>query len=144
MLNESRVDIYNYLYSLFYNVVTKNVYAMNEPQELSQSDTDDGFIVISVGNLNDESEFNLQTYGWARVYVQAFIPPTTRGRLDVVKYKRFEDAINNVIRNAMESNDGEYSIQSDSVISMDTNDFTNPNNAYYVFVKSFVVDIQSN
>lgn len=142
MVNESRIDIYDYLYSLFYNVVTKNVYSMNEPQELSQSDTNDGFIVIRVGNINDESEFDLQTYGWVRCYVEAYVPPTSRGRLDVAKYRQFENAINDVITQAMESNDETYWVQGDSVISMDSNEMDNPNNAYYMFVKSFVVNIE--
>ena len=142
MVNESRIDIYDYLYSLFYNVVTKNVYSMNEPQELSQSDTTDGFIVIRVGNINDESEFELQTYGWVRCYVEAYIPPTSRGRLDISRYRQFENAINDVIRQAMTNNDGTYWIQGDSVISMDSNEMDNPNNAYYMFVKSFIVNIE--
>lgn len=141
MLNESRIDIYNYIYSLLYNVVTKNVYAMNEPQELSQSDTDDGFIVIRVGNIYDESEFDLQAYAQVRVYVEAYVPPTTRGRLDIAKYRHFEDSINDVIAHAMEQNEGTYWVRSDSVLSMDSNEFANPDNAYYMFVKSFVVAI---
>lgn len=144
MLNESRTDIYNYLYSLFYNVVTKNVYAMNEPQELTQSDVNDGFIVIRVGSLYDESEFDMQAYAHARVYVEAYVPPMTRGRLDVAKYKFFEDSINGVIKNAMERSDGVYWVQNDSVLSMDSNELANPDNPYYMFVKSFVVEIGEN
>ena len=56
MVNESRIDIYDYLYNLFYDVVTKNVYSMEVPQELTQSDTQDGFIVLHVGDLNDENK----------------------------------------------------------------------------------------
>ena len=128
MFNESRIDIYNYLYTLFYGTVTENVYSMNEPQELTKSDTSDGFIVLHVGNLIDESEFSLDAFGQVRCYVEAFIPPISRGRLDVEKYKAFEDGINAVIKEAMDSSEGIYYIQSDSVISLDAEE---TNNAKY-------------
>lgn len=141
MLVDSRIDIYDYLYNLFYDVVTKNVYSMNEPQELTQSDTQDGFLVIKVGELNDESEFSFETYGWARCYVTAYVPPISRGRLDYNKYKVYEDAINDVIKRASEDNSGTYSVQLGSVLSMDMDETTNANNEYFLFVKSFVVTI---
>lgn len=143
MLHESRIDIYDYLYNLFYDVVTKNVYSMNEPQELSQSDTQDGFIVIRVGDLNDESEFGRKAYGWTRCYVEAYVPPISRGRLDYNKYKEFEDAINSVIELASENepNENGYSVQEGSVLSMDTDETTNANNAFFMFIKSFIVMI---
>lgn len=141
MLNESRIDIYDYLYNLFYNVVTKNVYSMREPQELTNSDTTDGFIVITIGNINDESEFTHETYGWARCYVEAFIPPISRGRLDYDKYKEFEDAINDVIHLAAQESDGIYQIQEESILSMDRKENTNAGNAYFTFIKSFIVNI---
>ena len=141
MFDESRIGIYDYLYNLFYDVVTKNVYSMREPQELTKSDTTDGFIVIRVGDLNDESEFSRQAYAWVRCYVQAYIPPITRGRLDFNKFKNFEDAINQVIADAAESSDGAYHVQEGSVLSMDGEETSNANNTYFTFVKSFIVNI---
>lgn len=112
---------------------------MNEPQELTKSDTLDGFIVLHVGNLIDESEFSLDAFGQVRCYVEAFIPPISRGRLAIDKYKEFEDAINAVINSAMEERDGAYYIQDDSIISTDTEETTNANNTYFTFIKSFIV-----
>lgn len=143
MVNESRIDIYDYLYNLFYDVVTKNVYSMEVPQELTQSDTQDGFIVIHVGDLNDESEFAHQTYGWARCFVEAFIPPISRGRLDYDKYREFEDAITEVIHLASDEVIDGYSVQEGSVLSMDGSETTNANNSYFTFIKSFIVNINS-
>lgn len=141
-MNESRMAIYNYVYGLLYNTVTRNVYSMNEPQELTESDTKDGFIVVRVGDINDESEFNCEAYGWVRVFIEAYIPPISRGRLDKAKYKTFEDGINDVINAEIENGTSEnYSIQSDGVLSMDGNTDTNANNAYYLYVKSFIVTI---
>lgn len=142
MMNESRMAIYNYVYGLLYNTVTRNVYSMNEPQELTESDTKDGFIVVRVGDINDESEFHCEAYGWVRVFIEAYIPPISRGRLDKAKYKTFEDGINDVINAEIENGTSEnYSIQSDGVLSMDGNTDTNANNAYYLYVKSFIVTI---
>jgi len=141
MVNESRIDIYDYLYNLFYDVVTKNVYSMQEPQELSASDTKDGFIVIRVGSLNDESEFVGQAYGRVRCYVQAFVPPISRGRLDFKKYKEYEDGINAVIKLATESDSGTYTIQEESVLSSDAEETSTSNNLFFTFIKSFVVII---
>lgn len=141
MLNESRIDIYDYLYNLFFDVVTKNVYSMREPQELTKSDTTDGFIVIKVGDINDESEFDGEAYGWARCYVEAYIPPIKRGRLDFDKYKAFEDGINAIIKSESKKDEGDYYIKSDSVLSMDANETSNSDNQYFLFVKSFVVVI---
>ena len=143
MVNESRIDIYDYLYNLFYDVVTKNVYSMEPPQELTQSDTQDGFIVLHVGDLNDESEFAHQTYGWARCFVEAFIPPISRGRLDYDKYREFEDAITDVIHLASDEVIDGYSVQEGSVLSMDGSETTNANNSYFTFIKSFIVNINS-
>ena len=138
MFSDSRIDIYDYLYNLF-EVVTPNVYLMSEPTELTPSDVEDGFMVIRLGNFNDEGEFGLRTYGWARVFVEAYIPPMSRGRLDDVKYKRFEDALNAAISSATEISDGDYYIQEDSLISYDDKEDTMIDNQFYVFVKSFII-----
>ena len=109
MIDESRIGIYNYVYGLLYGTVSENVYSMNEPQELTDSDTQDGFI---------------------------------RGRLDKAKYKTFEDGINTVINAEIDNGTNEhYTIESDGILSMDSNKDTNANNAYYMFVKSFIVTI---
>ena len=141
MLNDSRISIYRYVENILTSV-TENVYLMNEPQELTQSDTEDGFIVVRVGDLLDASEFEGSAYGYARVFVECYVPPISRGRLDVEKYTQFEEDINAAIKLATESdNDGTYWIQPDSFISADMGEDSNANNAYYMFVKSFVVMI---
>ena len=141
MLNDSRISIYRYVENILTSV-SENVYLMNEPQELTKSDTEDGFIVVRVGDLLDASEFEGSAYGYARVFVECYVPPISRGRLDVEKYTQFEEDINAAIKLATESdNRGTYWIQPDSFISADMGEDSNANNAYYMFVKSFVVMI---
>ena len=142
MVNESRLDIYSYIYNLLYGTVSNNVYTMNEPQELTESDVNDGFIVIRVDSVYDNSEFRSETYSQARVFVEAYVPPKSRGRLDKTKYKAFEDAITEAILDEMnEGTDEHYTILSDGILSIDDVDFTNANNAFYLYVKSFIVNI---
>lgn len=142
MFNDVRIDIYNYVYGLLFGEVSDNVYSMNEPQELTDSDTKDGFIVIRIGSIVDNSEFLREAYGSVRVFVEAYVPPMSRGRLDKAKYKSFEEGITTAINNEIESGTNEhFSIQSDGVLSMDDNSDGNANNAYYIYIKSFIVTI---
>lgn len=138
MVDESRIGIYEYVESILTSV-NENVYLMDEPQELTQSDTEDGFIVIRVGEFIDASEFNLEAYALSRVYIECFVPTASRGRIDEQKYKQFEDDINAAVTLATSDNQGTYWIQPDSFISADMGEMSNANNAYYMFVKSFIV-----
>jgi hypothetical protein len=139
MFNESRIDIYDFLYGLFYNTVTRNVYRMGEPNENTESDTIDGFITLRVGVLNDDSEFYGDAYGWARCYVTAYIPKKSKGRLNSEKYKYFEDNINLVVKLASEDRNGDYFILKDSELSADDDEISQKGNQYHVYRKSFVV-----
>ena len=142
MIKESRIGIYNYIYDLLYGVVTENVYSMNEPQDLTDSDITDGFVVIRVDDIYDESEFRGYTYGWVRVFVEAYIPPKSRGRLDKTKYKAMEDALTNTINSEIDNPTSSiYAIQDSGILSMDDNVDTNADNIFYTFIKSFIVTI---
>ena len=142
MYNESRIAIYDYLYNLFYGIVTENVYDMRAPQELLESDTTNGFLVIHVGNIVDESEFRGHAYGRVRCYIEAYVPQMSRGRVDHDIYAVMENAVNDIINQQTEVRDGTYYIESDSVISADGGESSNANNAYYTFIKSFIVVIE--
>ena len=144
MVNESRIDIYDYLYNLLFGVVSENVYDMRVPQELTESDTKDGFIVINIGNLNDAGEFDGELYAWARVYVRAYVPLKARGKMNEARYSHFENSISDVIRQASEDSSGEYWIQTESLLSTDLNEEYDANNSYSVFVKSFIIMVNNN
>ena len=142
-VNKSRIDIYDYLYNLLFGVVTENVYDMRVPQELTESDTKDGFIVIHVGNLVDESEFTCEALARVRCYIEAFVPQISRGRMNHDLYATMENAINNVIEEQTEVRDGAYYIEEGSYLSSDDSDTSNANNAYFTFIKSFIVVIDN-
>ena len=58
------------------------------------------------------------------------------------EYREFEEAINRVINDEAGSGNNEtYSIQEDSIISTDDSDTSNANNQFFVFIKSFIVNI---
>ena len=141
MFNDSRVDLYDYLYDIVVdNNVTNNVYYVDEPQDLTKSDKEDGFVVVKVGGLNDQSEFDLETYGWARCYIYAYVPSTSRGRLEYEKYKEMENKVNAAIKAAENAGvvNG-YTVLKNTTLSMDGVTMSTANNLFYTFVKSFRV-----
>ena len=140
MIDESRISLYNYLSGLF-NTITNNVYSMDVPTETTSDDADNGFIVVRLGDIQDDSEFIGDAYGWVRCYVIAYVPKKSRGRLNKDLYKTFEDGINEVIKQAQDTGDGSYYILPDSVISSDDDETAQQGNQYHVFIKSFVVVI---
>lgn len=143
MIDESRIKVYDYVYDMLYGRVSENVYPMYQSQELTESDKEDGFIVIRVGNINDDSEFDCEAFGWCRVFVEAFVPPMSRGRLDEDKYSAFESGISTAIKEEIKYGESEhYSIQSDGILSFDDYDDSNANNIFYKYIKSFIVIIQ--
>lgn len=140
MIDRTRIGMYNFVYNLLYNVVSKNVYSMERPQELTASDTTDGFVVIRVGNMNDASEFIGNAYVWARVFVECYIPPKSRGRLDKSKFAEMENVIDGILDNWIDkTNEDGYSISIESLISSDDFYSSNKDNPYHVLIKSFVV-----
>ena len=141
MVNESRIDIYDYLYNLLFGVVSENVYDMRVPTELTESDTKDGFLVIHVGSMVDESEFDGQAYGRVRCFIEVFIPSVSRGSMNLDIYAMFENSINQIIKEQSETDDGEYYIEKDSLISADDIEGSDDNNSYFSFIKSFIVVI---
>jgi len=141
MFSESRIDIYNFLYEMFFDTVTKNIYKMGEPTENTESDTTDGFVTLEVGAMNDNSEFDGDAYGWVRCYVTAFVPKKSRGRLDDSKYKEFEDGINAVVRLASESRNSDYYVLRGSELSVDDVETSQKGNQYHIYRKSFIVVI---
>lgn len=143
MVNESRIDIYDYLYNLLFGVVSENVYDMQVPSELTESDTKNGFLVIHVGSIVDESEFDRQAYGRVRCYIEAFVPPISRGRMNHDIYAMFENSINDIINEQSENRDGGYYIEKDSLISADDIEGSDDSNMYFSFIKSFIVVIDN-
>lgn len=140
MFDASRNAIYDYLCDIF-EQVSKNVYEKFAPQELTNSDAKDGFLVVSVGDLYNESEFSQEAYGWVRCYVEAYVPLKSRGRADHKKDAAFEDKINAVIKTQAENESGSYTIREDHILSSDYEEVTNGDNPFSVFVKSFIVEI---
>ena len=119
------------------------MYDMRVPQELTESDTNDGFLVIHVGSMYDESEFAREAYGRARCYIEAYIPQISRGRVNHDIYAAMENSINNIIEEQTNVRDGAYYIEDDSILSMEDDEISNANNAYFTFIKSFIVRIDS-
>lgn len=142
MYNNSRIDIYDYLYDVFWGSVTKNVYMMEEPQELMNQDIEEGFVVIRIGDIYDESEFTKHAYGRVRCYVSAYIPCTSRGRVNRKLYKQYEKNISDAIsEEANRSGDSIYGVEESDVLTISDDVTTSADNYFFIFVKSFIVNI---
>lgn len=144
--DSSRIPIYDFLSEILAGV-TDNIYSMTLPTETTKSDIEDGFIVTNVGNINDDSEFEGEAYGWVRCTVTAYISKKTRGRLNKTLYDAYDKGITAAIKaHTGRVDEGDYYILEDSVLSMDDNENTVKGNQYHAFIKSFVVviDQQSN
>lgn len=145
MINESRIAIYDYLYKLFDDVVSVNVYAIAPPKELTSKDTKNGFLVVRATTINDVSEFKGEAYAWTRCYVTAYVPTVSRGRLDYDAFREIEETINSIINNEIENTKNDmYSIQKGSILSYDSLENTNDDNIYYLYTKSFTITIYNN
>lgn len=141
MFNESRIDLYDYISGIF-NSVSENIYKMKIPQELTDSDTTEGFIVVYLGDIYDDSEFLKEAYGDVRVVVSAYVPLKSRGRLNKELYKAFESGINDALDNEILNGEHEhYTIQDDGILSMDDIEDNNANNSYSVYTKTFIVTV---
>lgn len=140
MIDDSLTNLYEYLFDKFCPQVSKNVYYMNPPTSLTSDDSKNGFIVIKAFEIKDESEFSLGAYATTRVNICAFVPSQKRGRLNKTLYKRFENAVKDVIRNSFNDDKSPYSIVEDSMLEYD--DFYNQNDiTFNLFIKSFKVII---
>lgn len=141
MLNESRIDLYDYICGIFGDV-SENIYKMKIPQELTESDATEGFIVVYLGDIYDDSEFLKQAYGDVRVVVSAYVPLKSRGRLNKELYKAFESSINDALDDEiLNGNNEHYTIQDDGILSMDDVEDNNANNSYSVYTKTFIITI---
>ena len=94
--------------------------------------------IIIYGN----SSLNVMYDTVSRAMTHGIMGNTPWCRLDKVKYKTMEDSINAVINEEIANGDDEhYSIEPDGIISSDIGEESNANNAYYMFIKSFIVNI---
>lgn len=144
MLNESRCDLNDFLYGLFYWTVTKNVYPKGIPTELTENDTKDGFLVVKAGGISDMSAFRNQAYGSVRCFIEVYVPTISRGRYNKNKNRSLESAVNEVIDNEIANpSHSDYTIMQDSIVTLDDEEYGNGDNRFMMFIKSFIVTIDS-
>ena len=142
MVNESRNDLNDYLYGLFYGTVSKNVYPKGVPTELTPPDVKEGFIVLRAGGISDMGEFRKETSATVRCYVEAYVPVISRGRYNRGLYKRFEDSINSVVDEEIANpSNRTYTILDEGLLSYDDDEHNDADNRYMLFIKSFLVMI---
>lgn len=137
----TRIGVYNYLYDILFGVVSDNVYLANPPQTLTESDLKDGFIVIRMASLMDEGQFLGEAYGSVRCYIEAYLPPKTRGRLNDEMFEEYERSIDMALKEAIERGDKTYAIELGDALSAELIETNNMDNIFNVLAKSFIVTI---
>lgn len=140
-MNVSRQDIYSYVSTLLKDV-TSNIYRIEIPEILTTDAISNGFIVLKMNALKDNSEMGLNTYSQVRVYIESYVPALKdRGTINTSKYKAAQDAIDAVINAECEKQNQSYTInRDDGVLSMEDY-FTNKTNFFFVYITSFLVTI---
>ena len=141
-MNISRIDIYDYIKGLFAgqaNTIFKNVYYGEIPQTITDSDKNNGFIVIRLGALNDNSDFYLSTYCTIRGYIECYIP-LYQGKMNTTKYKLVQNALDLIIKGEGEKVNAQYNINTDSVLTTEGY-FNNNNNTSFAYIASFQITI---
>lgn len=139
-MSVSRKDIYSHIATLLVGV-SNNIYRISVPPTLSADAAKNGFIVLQMGEVIDNSEFTYgDTYSRARFYVQCYVPSTSSGLMNTSKYDKIQQSVDSIIDAEIAKTNQPYSIQQDGVLSMD-DFFTNNDKSFYVYTKSFLVTI---
>ena len=141
-MNVSRKDLYSYVATMFVGVV-KGIYR-HMPTSLSSEDTANGFIVLRMGNIEDESEIFLNAYAKTRIYVECYVPDvntsTTNGVMSTTKYDAMQQAVDNKIDAECEKVNQTYTISRESILSSDDT-YVNKAVSFMVYITSFQVII---
>jgi hypothetical protein len=140
-IDARRMPIYQYVYSLFIDKVTKYIYPMEMPTKLEEEINAGGFMVIRLGEIKDKSQFNLNALASVRVTVEMYIPPKTRGRLDTTLLEKYETSISDIVNAEVEKAGEKYDISTDGILSTD-DIYNESDNLFFMYIKSFMVLIK--
>ena len=139
----SRKNIYTYLANLF-KTVTTNLYRISIPVTLGDDAVANGFIVMNLGNLSDNSEFGLNTYAQIRATIQCYVPSVNitkaNGVMNTSAFDNIQSQIDTIIEAECEKTNQKYTISREGVLSMD-DFYTNNTNSFYVYITSFLITI---
>ena len=138
----SRKDLYSYTASMFVGIV-KGIYR-HMPTALSTEDTANGFIVIRMGDIKDDSEIIGNTDAKTRIYVECYVPDvnttTTNGVMSTTKYDAIQQAVDDRIDTECDKVNQTYTISRDGILSSDDT-YVNKANSFMVYITSFQVII---
>lgn len=142
-MNVSRKDIYSYVASLFTSV-SKNIFRIDIPITLNADAASNGFIVLKLDTLSDNSEFDLSTFATVRMYVECYVHTTQvdgiSGLMNTAKYDAAQKAIDTIIEAECKKQNQTFSISNDGILSMD-DFYSNNTDAFSVYIKSFKITI---
>ena len=141
-MSVSRKDLYSYVASMFVGVV-KGIYK-HMPTALSPDDIANGFIVLRMADIKDDSEIFLNAYAKTRIYVECYVPDvntsTTNGVMSTTKYDAMQQAVDDRINAECSKVNQTYTISRESILSSDDT-YVNKAVSFMVYITSFQVII---
>lgn len=135
----SRQDIYSYITTIF-SSVTKNIYPIEIPSTLSSDAVKNGFIVLKLNEIKDQSEFLSDTYSDPRMYVESYIPSKADGSINKTKYEEIQSTIDSIVLEECKKTNQVYTISKESILSGD-DFYTNKTNSFFMYIASFTITI---
>ena len=137
MSDTSRISVYSFVHTMFGSLGI-SVYAMEIPQSLETVDITNGFAVMRINNIYDNSEFIGHTYSTARVFLETYVPAKTKGRLDTTKYEALQNKINSMVNEYCDKTNQDYMVSRDSILNYDDT-MINGSTEFFMYLISFTV-----
>ena len=142
-MNESRKDIYSYVATLFTSVTT-NIFRGEIPKSLSGTCATNGFMVLRLGELRDDSEFDMEAFGRVRMNVEFYVPSVSTsnagGVMNTTKFDEAQDDIDAIVNAECAKRNQTYTISRDGILSFD-DFYSNSANTFHVYITSFIITI---
>lgn len=142
-MNISRKDIYSYVASLFTSI-TKNIYRIKIPETFNSDILANGFILLTLDDMKDHSEFSLETYAGTRMTVEYYIPSSkvgdVSGIMNTTKFDNAQQTVDNIVLAECAKSNQTYSISKDDILSSDDY-YSNGSNSFFTYITSFIITI---
>ena len=136
-------NIYSYVASLFTSI-TKNIYRIKIPETFNSDMLTNGFILLTLDDIKDHSEFSLETYAGTRMTVEYYIPSAkvgdVSGIMNTTKFDNAQQSIDNIISAECAKSNQTYNISKDGILSSDDY-YSNGANSFFIYITSFIIQL---
>jgi hypothetical protein len=114
MINNSEIDVLNFVESVLKENGIERIYKFNMPEALSKEDENKGFAVINIGKIHDSGQFPLQAYAECVAYIDVYIKSLTNTTLNERVFKEYETKIRHIFESEVQNE--HYAMTSDNTV----------------------------